>query len=255
MPSPFPGMNPYLEQDEAWHDFHERFIPLAAEVIGSQVLPRYIVKIEEQIFIHELGENSGQFLGRADMALAPGRTDPVGTRGTVVMAAPAQVLLPVVDIERLSYLEIRDRQNRQLITVLELLSPSNKRPSRHRDQYEAKRNQLLTSSANFVEIDLLRGGQRLPLTNFPECDYYVLVSRVEERPRAGICPIPLRERLPIIPVPLRKGDVDAALDLQFVLNRIYDSAGYEIYIYAGHPDPPLAPEDAPWAQQWLPQLR
>ena len=124
---------------------------------------------------------------------------------TGLLEAPASVWQPPVDVERHSYLEIRDRENRQLITVIELLSPSNKKLGSDRDQYLAKQHQLLSSTANLVEIDLLRGGPRMPWLDMPVCDYCVVVSRVAERPRAGIWPIQLRERLPLIPVPLRTG--------------------------------------------------
>ncbi len=253
MPSPFPGMNPYLEQDDAWHDFHERVIPLAADLIGSQVLPHYFVKIDEHIFIHELDEESRRFLGRGDVAVTSRSETSGGRAGTQLMEAPAHVSLPVLDVERLAYIEIRDRRNRQLITVLEVLSPSNKSFGRYREQYLAKRNELLASSVNFVEIDLLRGGPRMPWKDLPVCDYYALVSRAEEHRRAGIWPIKLRDRLPKIPVPLRAGDADATIDLQQILHRIYDAAGYEVYIYDGEPDPPLAPDDASWAEQFVPQ--
>ena len=63
MPSPFPGMNPYLEQEDVWHDFHERFIPLAATLLGAQLRPRYIVKIDEHIYVHEMVEDSRRWLG------------------------------------------------------------------------------------------------------------------------------------------------------------------------------------------------
>ena len=119
-----------------------------------------------------------------------------------------------VDVEHLSFVEIRDRQGRDLVTVIELLSPTNKRPGPDREQYLAKRRQLLASGVHLVEIDLLRGHPRLPLDDLPPCDYYVMVSRAEERPQAGLWPLGLRDPLPPIPVPLRAADPDASLDLQ-----------------------------------------
>jgi hypothetical protein len=208
-------MNPYLEQNDAWNDFHDRFLPVVAGVLGSQVLPRYFVKIEERLYVHELP--------------------------------------PAVDFERQSCLEIRDRRNRQVVTTLELLSPTNKRHGPNRAQYEAERNQLLASPVHFVEIDLLRGRPHLPLQDLPECDYYALVSRAEGRPQADVWPLCLRDRLPVIPVPLHSGEKEPMIDLQQVLDRIYDAAGYEVYIYAGQPDPPLTPEEAEWARQFVPQ--
>ena len=104
------------------------------------------------------------------------------------------------------FLEVRGRLGRELITVLELLGPANKRSGADREQYMAKREELLSSAVHFLEIDLLRGGRRMPLENGRTCDYSVLVSRAEERPRAGFWPIRLRQRLPIVPVPLQSKD-------------------------------------------------
>src|SRR5262249_38575067 len=148
----------------------------------------------------------------------------------------------------------RDRNSRELITVLELLSPSNKKSGPDREQYLAKRRQLISSPVHLVEIDLLRGGPRLPVEDLPDCDYYALVSRVEERPRVGIWPVRLRDRLPVIPIPLRSPDPDARIDLQEVLHHLYDAAGYEDYIYTGAPQPPLHPQDAAWARELLPGM-
>jgi hypothetical protein len=252
MPSPFPGMNPYIERASVWHDFHERWIPLAAELLAAQVLPRYFVRIDEQMYIHELSAEERRFLGRSDLlvpALTPADKETAVT--TSVLPAPAEVRVPAVDSETQGYLEIRDRESRELITVVELLSPSNKYAGPDREQYLAKARQLQRSWVHFVEIDLLCGGPRMPWLGMPPCDYCVIVSRFEERPKAGIWPIALRDRLPEIPIPLRRGDPAARLDLQQVLHRIYDAAGYAYHIYSGKPEPPLAPEQATWAQQLL----
>lgn len=253
MPSPFPGMNPYLEQDDTWHDFHERLIPHISDVIVPQVRPSYIVKLDEHVYIHERSAAEREFLGRTDVSVTRGDTPSPPRPSAPVLEAPVHGRIPAaIDVERLSLVEIRDRRNRELITVLEVLSPSNKRPGPDREQYIAKRRQLFASSVHFVEIDLLRGGPRLPLEDLPDCDYCILVSRAEERPRVGIWPLRLRERLPVIPIPLRAPDADARLDLQEALNHLYDAAGYEDYIYTGAPQPPLHPDDAAWARQFLP---
>jgi hypothetical protein len=244
-------MNPFIEQDDAWHDFHERFLPLAAERIGMQVIPRYIVKIDEHVYIHENPPEPRRLLGRADLAVVPTASiGPAAIAGAI--AAPVRIRLPAVDIERLAFVEIRDRKSRELITVVELLSPASKRPGPDREQYLAKRGRVLSSPAHLVEIDLLRGGVPMPAEDRPACDYAVMVSRASERPGAGFWPVGLRDRLPVIPVPLRAGDPDAHLDLQELLDRIHDTAGYAHYLYEGQPDPPLRPDDASWAQQFLP---
>src|SRR5262249_40379790 len=156
------------------------------------------------------------------------------------------VAFSAIDVERLAFLEIRDRKSRELITVIELLSPANKRPGPHREQYLSKRGQVLASPAHLVEIDLLRGGLAMPGADRPACDYAVMVSRAPERPSAEFWPVGLRDRLPVIPIPLRTGDPDAQLDLQELLDRIHDTGGYAYYI-EGQPDPPLRPDQAAWA--------
>jgi hypothetical protein len=243
-------MNPYLEHADVWQDFHQSFIPLLRQALSEQVRPKYLVKIEEQVFIHELPEEQRQPIGRGDMTVSRADADSAGT-AVVLLEAPAIGRLPlVVDVERHAYLEIRDRGNRQLVTVLELLSPSNKRPGPDREQYLAKRQQLLTSSVHLVELDLLRGGPRLPVQNLPPCDYCVMVSRYEDRPNVGLWPLGLRDKLPTIPIPLLVQE-RAVLDLQSALHRVYDAAGYEDYIYAHEPNPSLQAADAEWAQRLI----
>jgi hypothetical protein len=245
-------MNPYLEQPDAWHDFHEAFCPACREVLVPQVHPDYIVKLDEHVYIHELPAEERRLLGRADLSVAEATTHAPAQHQTQLLEAPAYGrLLPSVDIERLNYVEIRDRKSRKLITVIELLSPSNKAPGGDRDQYVSKRWHLIYSGVNFVEIDLLRGGTRPPVEDLPECDYYVMVARPEQWPRVGLWPFRLRDPLPKIPIPLRAPDHDAELELKPLLDRIYDASGYEHYIYAEVPEPSLTPDDGTWAKDLL----
>jgi hypothetical protein len=244
-------MNPYLEQEDVWQDFHQSFLIHARELLTGQVRPHYVVKVEELVFIHELPGEERRLLGQPDVSVID-RPRPAAD-GPHALQAPTTVWIPPgAVVEHHSYLEIRDRSNRGVVTVLELLSPSNKRPGADREQYLSKRRRLLRSPTHLVEIDLLRGGPRLPVEGLAPCDYYALVSRAEQRPSAGLWPIRLRDPLPTIPVPLRSGDADASIDLQAALHRIYDAAGYEDYIYTGAPEPPLPAEDAAWAGQLVP---
>lgn len=248
MPSPFPGMNPYLEQVDVWHDFHQSFATHIRDAIAPQIRPKYLAKIDENVYIHELSAEERHLLGRPDVAVLSNQ--PGGT-ATAVADRTAPVyghLLPLADELQESFIEIRDRESRELITVIEVLSPTNKVRGPDRDQYIAKRRCILASPAHLVEIDLLRGHERMPVKDMPPCDYAVMVSRYQERPRVGLWPINLRDRLPEIPIPLRYGDPDATLDLQPVLANLYDAAGYEDYIYRGKPQPPLSAEDAAWAE-------
>lgn len=251
MPSPFPGMNPFLEQPDAWHDFHERFCPAVAEALSAQVRPKYIAKIDEKIYLHELSADERRFLGRGDVSIHRSPTEESLSDPRTALAPLAPSVLGsvrlAVDEERLSFVRILDRETRDVVTIIELLSPSNKDSGQDRSQYLGKRERVLESSAHLVELDLLRGGRRPPIDDQPDCDYCVMVSRAETRPQVELWPFRLRDRLPRIPIPLRSPDPDAVLDLQSVLDRVYDAAGYEDYIYAGKPSPPLTSGDESWA--------
>jgi hypothetical protein len=253
MPSPFPGMNPYIEQPAVWEDFHTRFMTAAAEVIGAQVEPRYFVKIEERLFLHEPFSSAREALGRPDLSVLPGDEGAGAPGGAVTVSGPATVFAPD-EVEEVPqrYLEVRDRQTRAVVTVVELLSPSNKESRTGREQYWNKTRLLLSKTeTNLVEIDLLRGGPRLPWRQMPDCDYYALVCRARERPRAAFWPVDIREPLPTIPVPLREGEPEPTLDLQALVHRIYDAGRYRLFIYASDPEPPLPAKDAVWAAQLL----
>jgi len=216
-------MNPYLEHPDVWHDFHESLFVAMRAALVAQVRPHFIVQIDQHVYIHDLIQEDRTFLG----------------------------LEVAYDEEKVAFLEIRDRENRELVTAIELLSPTNKRPGSHRDAFISKRNHYLAHGVHYIEIDLLRAHPRLPPEGRAACDYRVMICRWELRPRAGIWPIGLRDPLPTIPIPLRGEHPDAKLDLQAVVNRVYDAAGYEDYIYRNAPQPPLSAEDAKWAEALL----
>lgn len=134
MPSPFPGMSPYLEQDDAWHGFHRRFLPAAAEILGAQLIPSYIVKIGEYVYVHDIPESDRRLVGWADLSIGSSTKHTRQLQSTELLESPAQLELPELGVERVSHIEILDRRSRELITVIELLSPSNKRPGRDRER-------------------------------------------------------------------------------------------------------------------------
>jgi hypothetical protein len=246
-------MNPYLEQNDSWEDFHQRFITHAADVLNEQVGAKYLVKVEVRLYLRELPAEERRYFGRGDVGVAALPLPEGADAGASTVAAPVHLSLPAVDPERYSWLEIVDRRNRRVITVVEVLSPANKTPGPDRDEYLVKRGLVLAGPTHLVEIDLRRGGQRPRPPELPACDYYVLVSRTQDRPTVGMWPVGLRDPLPIIPVPLSPPDPDVPLDLQALLHRVYDAAGYGKYIYAETPQPPLSEEDAAWARQFVPQ--
>ena len=134
------------------------------------------------------------------------------------------------------------------MTVIEILSPTNKLPGEGRRRYEKKRAQVLGSSTNLVEYDLLRAGEPMPMGAHPSSHYRILVSREWERYRAQLYPFNLAEAVPEIPIPLRRGEDEPTLVVGELLAKIYDEVHYELRVdYAGEPDPPFAPGDAEWA--------
>jgi hypothetical protein len=240
-------MNPYLEQSDLWQDFHDRYVPALGDALAALVRPRFFVKIEEHLFVHDQRDDTEEYTGNADVSVGapPGTGDNGGGVGVIV--SPMRVKVHVPELERQPYLAILDRQSRQVVTVVEVLRPTNKKSGALRRQFLYKRSQILSRWASYVEIDLLRGGSRMPLEPPPTCDYCVISSRYEDRPEVPFWPIGLREPLPPIPVPLPPPMDQVILDLQAVLHTVYDRAFYKDHIYGGKINPPLSPADAAWA--------
>jgi Protein of unknown function (DUF4058) len=251
MPSPFPGMNPYLEQESVWHSFHEQFPAYCQEFLTAQIRPKYFIKLDINIYIHELPDGGKFLAGRPDFNIGPRSTSYQVGLGSALAAPDIGRFGPTVDIVNEAFVEIRDLETRKVVTVIELLSPTNKASGADRETYLAKRLRYARSDVHLVEIDLLRGWQRMPVEGLPACDYCVLVSQAQDRPNVGLWPILLRDPLPTIPIPLLPQDAPAQLDLQTLLHRLYDAGGYEDYIYLGFPQPPLSSEDQTWADQLI----
>jgi hypothetical protein len=241
-------MDPYLEREIIWHDFHERLLPAAAAQLSVQVLPRYIVLIDERIFFQDaITEEIGP-IGRPDSNVTRGLPPEASRVASAGALKPLpHIVVPDLDEERESFLAVCDRATQQLITVIEVLTPAKKRPGEIRRRYLSKRANVLNSAVHLVEIDLLRGGQPMPGNGQPECVYSVLVSRAGDRTHASFWPIGLRDKLPLVPIPLRPDEPDAELDLRGTIDRVYDEAGYRFFLYGHEPEPPLAGEDAAWA--------
>lgn len=260
MPSPFPGMNPYLEDPAQWRGFHGRFLVLMQDRLTPLVTPQYYVEYEESVRIDELMlDQRGRLFAISDIAVseADREVEAGDTDGGAAVATQSKVK-PVTRTVRLArskkhrWLAIRDTKSREVVTVIELLSPSNKEPGEDREAYIRKRLTVFGSTAHFVEIDLLRGGERPPISNPPKCDYSFLVSRQPQRPNVQVWPIRLRDTFPSLPIPLRTGEPEVSLDVKAVLDAVYDGAGYALRVYDTPPDPPLSARDAKWAKQFLP---
>jgi Protein of unknown function (DUF4058) len=255
MPSPFPGMDPWLENPARWPDFHLRLIATLGDMLMSKVRPRYVVRADERIYMSEDEGEESAILPDLAVLERPGQPP----RAPVPGQRMAPVVVPtVMAIERRErFLTIRvpgAPEDEAVVTVIEILSPTNKRgeSAEGRKAYLAKRRSVLMSPAHLVEIDLLRAGQRVPMARpLPAASYYVIVSREERRPRCDVFPIGQRDRLPVVPFPL-KGDEFVELDLQELLSSVYERAGYDLDLdYGRDPIPPLDPEEAEWSRAVL----
>jgi hypothetical protein len=147
------------------------------------------------------------------------------------------------------WIEIRRRPDWAPVTIIELLSPTNKSGQGHTD-YLYKRVSLITRTIHLLELDLLIAGRRLPMGRPLRGIYHALVSRAEERPIAEVFSWSIRDPLPTIPVPLMAPDPDISLDLAAVFGAVYRRGQYERSIdYQAPLELPLAPKDRGWAQK------
>jgi len=247
MPSPFPGMNPYFEQPGSWRGIHSTFLVHLQAQIAPRVQPKYFTKIEETLYVDRAREERRRPFAIADIGIAK-NSDTARSGTALAVARPVQARLPKVTKRPGKRLSIFNRANRRLVTVIEVLSPSNKDPKRDRRQYLLKREELLSSDVNLVEIDLLRGGRKMPLQNAPPDTYSIVVSRASDRPDVDLWSFTLREPIPRFPLPLADGDPEPMLDLKQVVDQAYDSAVLELGLYEEEPQPPLSPADLKWAK-------
>ena len=241
MLSPFPGMDPYLEEPRLWPGVHANFIVAMQELLNKRLRPNYVVDIEERVYIspdHDPGEEAQRI---PDLWIE------------------RQMMTTLRDDETHERrLEIRTRSTGKLVTVIELLSPATKTPGAEGQRsFLAKRDEITSSKAHWVEIDLLRAGQTMPVRKRLEPhEYCVHVSPVELRPKGRVWPIRLQSPLPVVGIPLRKPDADAPLDLQKALEMVYDRGAYDLKLdYTKSPIPALPPALARWSNKMLKQKK
>jgi hypothetical protein len=265
-------MDPYLEAPDLWPDFHDRFASHLSAVLNVRLPAPYYARLEMRPEVGILG--GGEVVHRIvpDVAVAEGPSRFAGSAGAAVLDEARTEISRSLEIEvpsdplRHHMVEIRDgKRGHELVTLIEIVSPANKRPGDDRKDYEDKQREIAGSTTSLIEIDLLRGGSAIVGDMFlrdalermsPRPDYVVVVSRAWRRRRkAGFqyFPFTVRETLPCIPVPLREGETEVPLDLQFVLRQAYDSGPYVrgAVDYALAPSPPLADEHRAWAEQLI----
>jgi hypothetical protein len=258
-------MDPYIEASGLWGDFHNRLIGELTRVV-SEALPRgYVARTGKRSYIVLIeSEDKAERHFEPDVQVtAPRKRKPTGpVPGAATPAAAASAEAESVSLRAFieedfteRFIDIYELQpERRLVTSIEVLSPSNKkRGSKGWKRYLRKRQALLLGKANLVEIDLLRGGTRMPMLDpWPNSPYYLLVAREMLAPHCRVWPAFFDRPLPIIPVPLARPDPDIPLALQPLIETICQRGRYEEDIdYAKPLTPPLGPEQTAWLQRQL----
>jgi hypothetical protein len=259
-------MDPYLER-LLWPDLHQRLAAHIAGRLTPRLRPRYVARLSTR-FVAETDEGAPAHILYPDVDIVLARPVQeviadyrVGVAPAPPFSMPALVLpQPSAPRAKVVSIHVRDAQSNRLVTAIEILSPVNKRAEGW-FEYHQKRWRVLDSGAHLLEIDLLRSGARpVALDRASEeerpllekASYFFFLTRSGQRDRVETWPVALRDPLPVLPVPLLEPDPDVALELGAALNTVYDEAAYDLSIdYRQPPDPPLAGEDAAWADALL----
>jgi Protein of unknown function (DUF4058) len=252
MPSPFPGMDPYLE-GPSWMSFHGQFIAEIARQLSPKLRPKYVALMDERVLWDAPDDDVwiDAVEARPDVGVVQSRPSAPAPEGATLVAPLMMATVMPRPVTHRS-IEIRDVAERRLVCAIEVMSPTNKN-GRGYSKYLLKRGRILQSSAHLIEIDLLHQGHRVPMAKpLPACPYFAFVSRANQRPSVGVWPIALRDRLPRIPVPLMAPDADVELDLQEAVGHVYDAVGYDLILdYRTAPEVSLSPEEAMWVESRL----
>jgi hypothetical protein len=254
MPSPFPGMDPYLEDPALWPDVHQALICQIQATLNEKLRPKYFARAELRVYVSDQ-DDPGRESMIPDLRIERRKrshrpTDPAAVATiTKPVVYPAEIREEIEDV----YLTIRDL-SKSLVAVIEVLSPTNKiRGSEGRKAFLKKRRDVLASSAHWVEVDLLRAGERTP-AEFPGegTEYRVVVSHAKQRDRFRCRPVRLQDPFPVVGIPLKAPDPDTPLDLGAVFAAAYEVGAYDLSVnYRKPPRPPLPRSLAGWANQLL----
>lgn len=245
-------MDPYLENSELWSEVHSRLIVAIADEIASPLRPHYFVAVEKRTYMAEPDDTV--LVGIPDVSVFSKSTVNQGDQSqTAVLPSasePLLVMVPLMEEVQERYLEIREVKTGAVITTLEILSPKNKRVGAGREAYLRKRQQVLSSLTHLVEIDLLRTEKAIPVQgNLPDSDYRILVSRSDLRPTAHLYAFTLRDSIPSFSLPLKAGDAEPIINLNQILDGVYERAGFDLRVdYTQPTQPPLTSADTDWAQ-------
>ena len=256
MPSPFPGVDPYLEVQGHWEGCDAALVTHVAEDLNQRLPDGYVARIETRVtFVSQSLETHHKIPDVLIGGDPDSRTTPVSASAReagVATIEPTTIPFALGEVElRDRWIEIVNLPEMDLVTVIEILSPSNKAGT-GRTEYLQKRAALIDRRVNFIEIDLLLGGRRMPMAGpLPRGDYYAVVGRSSGAPDAQVYAWTIRQPLPAIPVPLRAPDADVMLNLRDAFDLTYDRGRYRRIVGYGKPLPeslPLADADRMWAE-------
>ena len=264
MSNPFPGMNPYLEAPAHWSNVHGRLIAILTDMLDTALPVGYVANIQERCRVVQTERSIfPDSLVRQDRYTTPPSGSTVTAsplRESDVFGADRPRIVQRLPLEpRETYIDILDAaESRAVVATIEVLSPVNKTRGDGQEQYLTKQRKVLDSHTHLVEIDLLRAGLptvasgRPALPDLPRYDYLVCLHWTGAGEQFEIWPIPLRDRLPRILVPLANNDPPVVLDLQTALDHCYERGRFARQIdYTQPPVPPLTTEDAAWCDALL----
>ncbi|HMN28210.1 MAG TPA: DUF4058 family protein [Caldilineaceae bacterium] len=251
MQSPFPGMDPYLEEPAVWSSVHVRLINAISDYLSPRVLPNFFVDIQQHVYIITPDDlQEAQIVPDIYVVHTP-KSSATATLHTIT---PPTLVEPVRQVEvHEQWIEIRDKQNRAVVTVIELLSPFNKAAGTIGQRaFQEKRRKVMTSDTHWLEIDLLRAGARPPEVT-GKSHYYALLKRADHLIPYEVWYFDLRDTLPTIAVPLHSPSEDVPLDLPAVFADMYRRAYYaeSINYLTDVPLPRFKPADAAWVQRQI----
>jgi hypothetical protein len=247
-------MDPWLEHPSLWGDVHFRLIAALARYLSPLLTPHYYVAVGTHTYVTTPPTATVRYPDVAIVETKPGGVvQAAALTSTLALAEPMLVEVAVPDIVEEAYLEVREPTSGDVITVIEILSPLNKRPGAGREKYVRKRLEIFASYTHLVEIDLLRAWPPMPLAGTsPASHYRILVRRGEEGSQARLYPFNLTEPIPRFPLPLQAGDTEPVIDLGQLLGQIYQEASYGQRLrYAQPPVPALSETEQDWANQIL----
>lgn len=252
MPSPFPGMDPFLESH--WGDVHTRLTTYAADQLHEKLPGDLRVRIQEFIHLDESGQPRQHWAPDVRVVEPPSGSLPRPEAGVSGVIATQPLIVPFVTEWTERWIEIQDRAGK-LITSIELLSPGNKQTRGQRESFHNKQQDLLQGGVNLVEIDLLREGDwslTVPQTEVPDTHAYpyrVIVIR-GHRPKFAECyPTSVRLPLPVINVPLRVTENNVLLELQPLIHAAWERGDYADIDYAKALCPRFRPDDEAWIRE------